>query len=50
MRERFDAFLADVPHATIVHDALAQLAGALAAQGERANADAPADAGVTAKR
>ena len=46
MRERLDAFLADVPDALVVHDALAQLAGALAAQ-DRANRGTPADAGVT---
>ena len=32
MRERLDAFLADVPDPTVVNEALAQLAGALAAQ------------------
>ena len=36
MRERLDAFLADVPDPTVVNDALAQLAGALAAQDNRA--------------
>ena len=49
MRERLDAFLADVPDALVVHDALAQLAGVLAAQ-DRAKRDTPADAGVTAQR
>ena len=34
MRERLDAYLADVPDPSLVKDALAQLAGALAAAGQ----------------
>jgi DNA-binding MarR family transcriptional regulator len=49
MRDRLDAFLADVPDALVVHDALAQLAGALVAQ-DRANLDTPEDTGVTSQR
>lgn len=36
MREKLDALLADVRDASVVEDALDQLAGALTAQGERA--------------
>lgn len=51
MREKLDAFLADVPNPSVVEDALAQLAGALTAQRERGNA-APkrAGAGVTTEQ
>jgi DNA-binding MarR family transcriptional regulator len=45
MREKLDAFLADVRDRSVVEDALAQLAGALAAQGDRAK-----DVGVVAKQ
>ena len=51
MRERLDAFLADVPDPTVVNDALAQLAGALAAQDNRAReARGSAGAGVAAQQ
>ena len=53
MRERLDAFLADVADPTVVNDALAQLAGALAAQDDRgasAKARGSAGAGVAAQR
>ena len=51
MRERLDAYLADVSDPSLVKDALAQLAGALAAQDKRAReARGSAGAGVTAQR
>ncbi len=54
MRERLDAFLADVPDPTVVNEALAQLAGALAAQDNRAReareARGSAGAGVAAQQ
>ena len=41
MREKLDAFLADVRDPSVVEEALAQLAGALAAQGDRATSERP---------
>ncbi len=54
MRERLDAFLADVRDRSVVEDALAQLAGALNAEGERSrgrgSATSDEDVGVVAKQ
>ena len=44
MREKLDALLADVHDPSVVEDALGQLAGALAAQGDRAR---PTDTAAT---
>jgi DNA-binding MarR family transcriptional regulator len=49
MRKRLDAFLADVRDPSVVEDALAQLAGALTAQGERARSERPNDGGASAR-
>jgi DNA-binding MarR family transcriptional regulator len=51
MRERLDAYLADVPDPSLVNEALAQLAGALAAQDSRTRAArGSAGAGVAAQQ
>jgi DNA-binding MarR family transcriptional regulator len=54
MRERLDAFLADVRDRSVVEDALAQLAGALNAEGERSRGRGSATSddhvGVVAKQ
>ena len=50
MRVKLDALLADVRDTSVVEDALGQLAGALAAQGERARNKQSDDMGVNATR
>ncbi len=47
MREKLDAFLSDVRDPSVVEDALAQLAGALAAQGDRTSGRQTNDAGAS---